>query len=267
MITLTPLSIPTQPAISIALNILGLNMSSGLSLQLENAADTDQVVIFGSDLSTLTTVEDLVTSAVLLCRIGFTPIPPSIGINQMPGPALSSGGMAPIQVSGPQYSNLYALYNSYVGAPSAGLTLLVTGQETAGTAGGGGGAVTSVTGTPPIVVAPTVGAVVVSAPTLGVPTTADKGVVAITSPPGDQQAAVAAGLTNTPKGYVQVLLNGVSYDAIGSRTGGVCFFSSDGGVTAQAQGSITAGAILYWNQSQAFPLNAVTDVFDFLYNA
>lgn len=275
MISLPPLTL-TLGALAGPVTLVGpsgIDQSSDLSIQLSSAAaDGDVVILYVSQINNLETMPlaQAIAHARYLTQIGgqqqqrfYT-----VGINPLPSPLTPAGGQLPVQTANPQFPYLYALLSVQASAPAV-LTLLVSGQETAGTAGGGGGGgVTSVTGTGGVVASPTTGAVILSTPTLGTPTTLDKGVPALATPvpPADQVAAVATGLSAAPKGYVRVILNGVSYDAVGTKTGGVCYFADPTNTTVYAQGSIPAGAILYWNQSQSFTL-ATTDVFDFDYDA
>ena len=83
----------------------------------------------------------------------------------------------------------------------------------------------------------------------------------------DGQLACATSMTATAAGWVDVLVNGIAYEPGDAVTTGPCYFSTDGGVTALAQGSIIATALLYWNGSVAgSQLAAGTDLVSFLYS-
>jgi hypothetical protein len=188
------------------------------------------------------------------------------------GPSLAAGGQllgtiqggdgtAPgtiLQITGFKYLFIQRTAGSTAGSVLAWGTSVVTG--------GGGGAVSSVTGIGPIIASPTTGAVVVSAPSLGSPTTNNKNMVALTTV-ADAQQATATAIAVTPKGYVRVYVNGAAYDAGDTVLGTVCFFGPNA-TTAHAQGSIVAGDLLWWNGSVAgFQLDTTTDILDFDYNA
>lgn len=75
--------------------------------------------------------------------------------------------------------------------------------------------------------------------------------------------------SNLPVGYVGVSVNGVSQHVAASdaeRTTADCYFSSDGGATAETQGSITSGSTLYWNPTVAGFDLTVSQRVDFIYN-
>lgn len=76
-------------------------------------------------------------------------------------------------------------------------------------------------------------------------------------------------ITNTPVGYVGVLVGGIlRWTATDNteRTTAECYFSSDGGTTAKAQGSLASGDTLYWNAVASSINLATTDRIDFVYN-
>jgi len=84
----------------------------------------------------------------------------------------------------------------------------------------------------------------------------------------DFNQACATAVGATPIGWVGVEVNGVGYDPGDATRAAPCYFSSDGGTTPLAQGSITTAATLYWVGSVAgFQLAAGTDIIDFIYNA
>jgi hypothetical protein len=90
----------------------------------------------------------------------------------------------------------------------------------------------------------------------------------------DGQLACATAIGATPKGFVGVNANGVSYDpGNGTKIGVPCYFSGDGGTTARAQGAIVTGDSLYWNGSVAgFQLfggvgGPPADLIDFVFSA
>lgn len=180
---------------------------------------------------------------------------------QFLGTIKGGDGTAPgtvLQVSGFKY-----VFVQRTGGSTAG-TVLAWGTSVTASGGGGGGGVASVTASFPL--ASSGGANPnITSPGLGTPTALNKSMVASTTTL-DDQLACATPIAALPKGFVGVLVNGVAYDA-GPKTN-VCYFSSDGGTTALAQGAITAGALLYWVGSVAgFQLDATTDIIDFTYDA
>ena len=81
----------------------------------------------------------------------------------------------------------------------------------------------------------------------------------------DAQLATVTTLALTPKGYVQVFVNGIKAKLAGDKTSGDCYFSGNSGSTARALGSAVAGDELYWNGSVAgYQLDA-NDFLDFDY--
>ena len=178
---------------------------------------------------------------------------------QLLGTLQGGDGTAPgtiLQVTGFKY-----LFVQRTAGATAGFLLAWGTSITAG--GGGGGGVATVTATPPIFSSggpnPNIST------TLGSPTALNKNMVGSTTV-ADFQLACATPVAALPKGFVRVFVNGAAYDA-GAKTD-VCYFSSDGGVTALAQGAITAGALLYWVGSVAgFQVDATTDILDYDYNA
>jgi hypothetical protein len=98
------------------------------------------------------------------------------------------------------------------------------------------------------------------------PTIVDKNIAALQTTANGQPSG--ATITNTPVGYVQVMVNGVQqWLGDGIKTAS-CYFSADGGVTAKAISEIVATDVLYWNGSitGGFQLEAVKDRIDLNYN-
>jgi hypothetical protein len=86
----------------------------------------------------------------------------------------------------------------------------------------------------------------------------------------DGDLATSSTITHAPFNgdYVQVFVNGLKASVgDGVKTGVECYFSANGGSTAKAFASITAGDSLYWNGSVAGYQLATTDVLDFCYEA
>jgi collagen triple helix repeat protein len=108
----------------------------------------------------------------------------------------------------------------------------------------------------------------VSGPTTvvyAVPTFANKDMAA-SATAADFALACATVITFTPKGYVQVFINGARQSlGDGVRTKS-CYFSSDGGATAKAYSAISAGDSLYWVGTVALFELATTDRVDFDYS-
>lgn len=88
----------------------------------------------------------------------------------------------------------------------------------------------------------------------------------------DGQVACATTVAQTPAtpttagGWVNVLVNGVSYPVGDGVKTTACYFSADGGATARTLKAIATGDTLYWNGSIALFQLAVTDLVDFLYD-
>jgi hypothetical protein len=156
MITLTPLAVPNGiNALSAALDLASLAMTSDLAVQLSSTATgSDTMAVYGSNLAAVTTLAQLALlgniggSAGSVTNAGSNPSPASPGFQ---------GGQAPYIFGPPQYRYLYVLRLS---GATAGLTLLVTGQETPGTAA----SVVSVGVTAPIVNTGTASAPVIAIP-------------------------------------------------------------------------------------------------------
>jgi hypothetical protein len=100
------------------------------------------------------------------------------------------------------------------------------------------------------------------------PTLADKRLTPAASAGVDAFNTTLA-LAAAPIGYCAVNVNGIIANIAQSnaqRTTSDGYFSADGGVTALAQGALTAGAVLFWNPTVA-GYNITTAMFvDFLYN-
>jgi hypothetical protein len=82
----------------------------------------------------------------------------------------------------------------------------------------------------------------------------------------DGDPATATTISNTPAGYIRILLNGNGIRlGDGVKVGVPCYFSADGGTTARAIAAVAASDVLYWNGSVAgFELDT-SDVLDFDY--
>jgi hypothetical protein len=83
----------------------------------------------------------------------------------------------------------------------------------------------------------------------------------------DYQQACATGLAHAVASWVEVLLNNVSVDVGDGTRSAPCYFSSDGGATALASGSLSLGALLYWVGSIAGVQLATSDRLSFIYVA
>jgi hypothetical protein len=99
------------------------------------------------------------------------------------------------------------------------------------------------------------------------PTPLNKAMAAVvTGGDGSLATIVAFFATPLPTSWVEVLVNGVSYQVgNGTKFGVPCYFSGDGGSTARATGFVVAGDFLYWNGSVATFQLSVTDRIDFEY--
>lgn len=77
----------------------------------------------------------------------------------------------------------------------------------------------------------------------------------------DGGLACAMAIGATPRGFVQVAVNGILY--VASPTG-PCFFSGNG-TTKRVQGTIVAGDLLYWVGSIAQFQLSTQDIVDFYF--
>jgi len=156
------------------------------------------------------------------------------GDGTAPGTVLNAGGFA------------YVFFQRTGGSTSGNAFAWGTSVTAAGGGGGGGGA--------------------------SMPSALNKSMAAQTTT-ADGQLACSTPIAAAPVGFVGVNVNGVSYDpGNGVTTGCPCYFSNGSGTVAYAQGSIPAGALLWWNGSVAgFQLFGGTppppvDLIDFVYN-
>lgn len=124
MLTLPPINVPaTVGGISTGQSLLALDMSNGLTLQLDGNPG-DSCAVYCSGLAAITSLAQAVLVAIHISQ-------------------------APVLVAPPPYAYLYAVRTG-VASPPAIIPLSVTGQETAGTATPSGGGVTNVTASLPL---------------------------------------------------------------------------------------------------------------------
>jgi len=95
-------------------------------------------------------------------------------------------------------------------------------------------------------------------------TTVDKGQTAAATVADDD--ASGATITLTPKGYVQVAINGVLVGVGDGVKTEDSYFSGDAGTTARAIADIVAGDTLHWVGTVAGFELAVTDQIDLFYD-
>jgi hypothetical protein len=84
----------------------------------------------------------------------------------------------------------------------------------------------------------------------------------------DFDLATATAIAHTPKGTVEIDVNGAGQNLGDGVKTADCYFSGDGGTTARTIANIVSGDLLYWVGSVAgFQLAAATDRVSFIYNA